>query len=163
MRLLGLPYATREPSVARLAHIRAVLAVRLVLEAGEPFRDGSAWWCSERRIRSAAGRLNLGHVPDAEILWPGVPGSGYPEECWAIEVELTPKPAARTEGIMLGLLTRTHPWEPKAPPGREPRYGHVVYLCAPAALGVVRRAVASLPGPLAERVDVRGLPEGALL
>ncbi len=163
MRATGLRFPARRPPLARLAHIRAVLAVRLVLEAGDAFRAGSAWWCSERRIRSAAGRLNLGHVPDAEILWPGVPGSGYPEECWAIEVELTPKPPARTEGIMLGLLTRAHAWEPKAPPGHQLRYGHVVYLCAPAALGVVRRAVASLPGPLAERVDVRGLPEGALL
>src|ERR1700722_1706386 len=91
MRATGLRFPARRPPLARLAHIRAVLAVRLVLEAGEPFRDGSAWWCSERRIRSAAGRLNLGHVPDAEILWPGIPGSGYPEECWAIEVELTPE------------------------------------------------------------------------
>ena len=33
MRLLGLPYNAREPSVARLAHIRAVLAVRLWLRA----------------------------------------------------------------------------------------------------------------------------------
>src|ERR1700691_4916276 len=90
MRAAGLRFPARRPPLARLAHVRAVLAVRLVLDAGEPFRDGSAWWCSERRIRSAAGPLNLGHVPDAEIHWPGIPGTGYPEECWAIEVELTP-------------------------------------------------------------------------
>jgi hypothetical protein len=35
MRLLGLSYSAREPSVVRLAHIRAVLAVRLWLQQGE--------------------------------------------------------------------------------------------------------------------------------
>ena len=38
-----------------LAHIRAVLAVRLWLESGEVYREGRAWWRSERRIRAAAG------------------------------------------------------------------------------------------------------------
>src|ERR1700744_6171105 len=39
MRLLGLPYAAKEPAAARLAHIRAVLAVRLWLESGEVYAD----------------------------------------------------------------------------------------------------------------------------
>ena len=42
MRLLGRAYPAQEPSVTRLAHIRAVLAVRLWLEAGRglPGRAG---------------------------------------------------------------------------------------------------------------------------
>jgi len=41
-------------------------------------------------------------VPDAEISWPDLPGTVYGGECWAIEAELTPKPLARTTGIMTG-------------------------------------------------------------
>jgi hypothetical protein len=36
-------------------------------------------------------------------------------------------------------------------------------MCAPPALPVIRRAAASLPAPLASRIEVRNLPEGALL
>ena len=68
MRLLGLAYTAKEPSVTRLAHIRAVLATRLWLEAGEAYSGGQAWWRSERRIRAAAGgKVGIAHVPDAEI------------------------------------------------------------------------------------------------
>ena len=108
----ALRFPARRPPLARLAHIRAVLAARIALEAGEPFGDGAAWWRSERRIRSAAARPGAGHVPDAEVYWPDVPASPYPGECWAIEAELTPKGTARTAAIMTGLLTRTSGWEP---------------------------------------------------
>lgn len=161
MRAAGLRFPARRPPLARLAHIRAVLAVRLALEAGEPFQKGMAWWHSERRIRSAA-RPGTAHVPDAEVHWPPVPGSAYPDECWAIEAELTPKHAPRTIAIMTGLLTRTTVG-PGTAPGRASRYDHVVYLCAPAALGAVRRAAQTLPAPLADRLEIRDLPEGALL
>ena len=60
---------------------------------------------------------------------------------------------------MTGLLIRTAP----AAQGRATRYDHVVYLCSLAALPAVQRAAAMLPGPLAARLDVRDLPEGALL
>jgi len=163
MRAVGLRLPPRRPPLARLAHIRAVLAARLALEAGEPFRAGQAWWRSERRIRAAAARPGAGHVPDAEVHWPGVPASPFPDECWAVEAELTPKTAARTTAIMTGLLARTAGWEPGSRPGLAPRYDHVVYLCSPAALPVVRRAAASLPAPLSGRVEVRDLPGGALL
>jgi len=162
MRAIGLRYPARRPPLARLAHIRAVLATRITLQAGEPFAAGAAWWRSERHIRRAAARTGIGHVPDAEVHWPEVDASPYPGECWAVEAELTPKGMIRTTTIMTGLLTRTSGWEPGSRPGRAPRYDHVIYLCAPAALPVVRRAAASLPGPLAGRVDVRDLPEGAL-
>jgi len=65
-----------------------VLAVRLALEAGEAFAVGSAWWCSQRPSGSAAARLNAGHVPDAEVDWPGCPApairrsAGRPKSSW---------------------------------------------------------------------------------
>ena len=67
---------------------------------------------------------------------------------WAIEVELTPKPIARTTRIMTGLLSPM-------------RYAQVVYLTAPAARPVVTRAAASLPAGEQPRVVVRELPAAA--
>jgi hypothetical protein len=161
MRAAGLRFVPRQPPLARLAHIRAVLAVRIVLEAGEEFAAGSAWWRSERRIRAAAG-LTKDHVPDAEVHWPDEPASPYPGETWAIEAELTPKGTARTTAIMTGLLTSPGIG---GPGGMRPLYDYVVYLCAPAALPCVRRAATLLPEALTAggRLAVRELPEGALL
>jgi len=51
MRAAGLRYPARRPPLARLAHIRAVLATRITLQADEPFKLGSAWWRSERHLR----------------------------------------------------------------------------------------------------------------
>jgi hypothetical protein len=141
-----------------------VLAVRLSLQASGVFRQGEAWWRSERRIRATAGpKVGIGHVPDAEVWWPDVAGSGYAGQCWAIEAELTPKPLARTVAIMTGLLARTADYQPVAPPGRAPRYGRVVYLASPAARSVVDRAAAALPAAQAGRVVVRDLPAEAVL
>jgi hypothetical protein len=161
MRAAGLRFAVRHPPLARLAHIRAVLGVRIALEAGQEFAAGSAWWRSERRIRAAAG-LTKDHVPDAEVHWPDEPASPYPGETWAIEAELTPKGTARTTAIMTGLLTRPSAGRPG---GTKPLYDYVVYLCAPAALPGVRRAAALMPEVLTagDRLAVRELPEGALL
>lgn len=78
-----------------------------------------------------------------------------------MEIELTPKATARTTAIMTALAAATTPPRPGA--GRSLRYDLVVYLCAPAALPVVHRAAALLPPPLSDRVEVRDLPEGALL
>jgi hypothetical protein len=64
---------------------------------------------------------------------------------------------------MTGLLTQTAGWEPVAPPGRAPRYDHIIYLCSPAALPTVRRAAATLPPVLVGRLDIRDLPDRALL
>jgi hypothetical protein len=163
LAVTGQRYATARPALARLAHIRAVLAIRLSLEAGDAYRDGRAWWRSERRIRAAAGgHVGGGHVPDAEVFWPDIPGSGYPGQCWAIEAELTPKPLARTAAIMAGLLARTADYQPGAVPGREPRYDRVVYLAAQPARGVVERAAASMPAGQRSRLVVRDLPGGAV-
>jgi hypothetical protein len=161
LAVTGQPYTPARPAAARLAHIRAVLAVRLSLQASPGYRDGRAWRRPERRIRAAIGGRATGHVPDAEVSWPDLPASAYPGECWAIEAELTPKPLARTAGIMAGLLARTADYYPDSAPGAGPRYARVVYLAAPAARGVTEQAAASLPPRLQARVTVRDLPPGA--
>ncbi len=146
MTATGLRFPATRPSLGRLAHIRAVLAARLWFQANPVWRDGHAWWHSERRLRAdqpAAGRRE--HVPDAEIHWPSLPGSPYAGQVWAIEAELTPKPLARTTRIMAGLLSPM-------------RYAQVIYLTAPAARPVVMRAAASLPPGEQARVVVRDLP-----
>jgi hypothetical protein len=115
LAVCGLRYAPSRPVLARLAHVRAVLAVRLSLQDSAAYRDGKAWWRSERRIRAAVtGRPGSVHVPDAEVSWPEVPASRYPGERWAIEAELTAKPLNRTTAIMAGLLTRTADYGPDA-------------------------------------------------
>ena len=164
MKATGLTYPATRPALGRLAHIRAVLAVRLWLQASAVYTDGRAWWRSERRIRAAlAGRAGTVHVPDAEVHWPSLDSSPYAGQVWAIEAELTPKPLARTVTIMRGLLARTTDYGPGAAPVQGPRYGQVVYLTAPAARPVVLRAVAALPAPLQPRIVVRDLPGEAAL
>ena len=164
MKATGLSYPATRPALGRLAHIRAVLAVRLWLQASEVYHDGRAWWRSERRIRTAiGGHVGTAHIPDAEVHWPSLDGSPYAGQIWAIEAELTPKPLARTVTIMRALLARTADYGPDAAPAHGPRYVQVVYLTAPAARPVVTRAVAALPAPLQPRIVVRDLPEGAAL
>jgi hypothetical protein len=84
-----------------------VVAARLWLAATPAWAKGRARWHSERRLRAdrpAAGRRE--HIPDAEIHWPSIDASPYAGQVWAVEAELTPKPAARTARIMSGLLSR---------------------------------------------------------
>ncbi len=84
-------------------------------------------------------------MPDAEIHWPSIEPSPYAGQVWAIEVELTPKPLARTIRIMTGLLSPM-------------RYAQVIYLTGPRAHHVVTRAASSLaPGEQSQLV-VRDLP-----
>ena len=152
MAATGLGFTAPRPALGRLAHIRAVLAARLWLETSPGWTSGRAWWRSERRLRAdhqpAAGRG--GHVADAEIHWPSIPGGRHAGQVWAVEVELTPKPLARTTRIMGELLTSM-------------QYSLVIYLTAPAARPVVTRAAASLPPSDQPRVTVRDLPAIALL
>ena len=74
----GLGFPAVRPALGRLAHVRAVLAARLWLQANPAWSQGQPWWHSERRLRAdlpAAGRRE--HVPDAEIHWPSIAASPY--------------------------------------------------------------------------------------
>jgi hypothetical protein len=164
----GLPYPATAPALSRLAHLRAVTAVRLALEATSGYQAGCAFWHSERRLRARiGGRVGLRqHVPDGEVHWPdGVP-LAWAGECWAVEAELTRKTVARTAIIIREILTRTGDYGCPAAqvrvPGHPPRHARVLYLCSPTARPVVARARDAV-GALGARVEVRDLPPGASL
>jgi hypothetical protein len=185
----GLPYRPAPPALARLAHLRAVTAVRIALESAPGYAAAGAYWRSERRLRARMGsRVPLReHLPDGEVHWPdpgGVPAAGaavsqarasqtalaapaWAGECWAVEAELTRKTVRRTAAIMTEILTRTGDYGCPAAevrvPGVPPRHARVLYLCSAAARPTVLRARDALPGALAVRVEVRGLPAGAAL
>ena len=151
MNATGLGFPATRPALGRLAHIRAVLAARLWLETSPGWASGHAWWHSERRLHAARPTADRGgHVADAEIHWPSISGSRYAGQVWAVEVELTPKPIARTTRIMDELLTST-------------QYSLVIYLTAAAARPVVSRAADSLPPGEQSRITVRDLPAIAFL
>src|SRR5215467_516805 len=79
----GLPYRAASPALARLAHLRAVTAVRLALEAAPAYAAAGAFWRGERRLRArAGGRVGLReHTPDAEVHWPDGAPVGFAGEC----------------------------------------------------------------------------------
>jgi hypothetical protein len=160
----GREYQARKPALPQLAHIRAVAATRIALEATGAYRRASAFWRCERRIRARHGRGIRQHLPDGEVHWPDSAPVAWAGECWAIEAEVTPKTVARTTAIMQEILTRTGdygcPAAEAAVPGRPPRHARALYLCSPAALTTVLNARALL-GPLAARIEVRDLPPGA--
>ena len=107
MAAAGLGYPATRPALARLAHIRAVLAARLWLQAARPGTrarpGGIPSGASAPPCRPGVG---AGHLPDAEIHWPSLPASPYAGQVWAVEAELTPKPLARTARIMAGCCPR---------------------------------------------------------
>jgi hypothetical protein len=153
MSACGHPWPARIPSLARLAHVRAVLAARLWLQSSPAWGEAGAWWRSERRLRACLPPPRIGtgvHVADGEICWPSSPTGPHAGQVWAVEVELTPKPAARTARIMAGLLAR-------------PGYAQVVYLVSPAARPVVTGTAAALPPGQQGRVAIRDLPASAFL
>jgi hypothetical protein len=163
----GLPYTAAPPALGRLAHIRAVTAVRLALEAAPGYTAGCGYWRSERRLRARmGGRVGLRqHIPDGEVHWPEGTPVPWAGECWAIEAELTPKTTSRTVAIMRELLTRTGDYGCPAAEvvtGGPPRHARVIYVCAPAARRTVARAREAL-GSSGARVEIRLLPPGAEL
>jgi hypothetical protein len=163
----GLPYAAAPPALGRLAHIRAVVAVRLALESAPGYAAGNGYWRSERRLRGRmGGRVGLRqHIPDGEVHWPDDAPVPWAGECWAIEAELTPKTTARTVTIMRELLTRTGDYGCPAAEiaaGGSPRHTRVIYLCAPAARSTVARAREAL-GTWGARIEIRVLPPGAAM
>jgi hypothetical protein len=147
MTACGLGYPAGPPRLARLDHLRAVLAARLWFQSSPAWDQHQAWWQSERRIRRAGPAAGT-HRPDAEIHWPSIAASPHAGQIWAVEIELTPKHADRTAAIMAALT---------APAG----YTHVYYLTAPAARGVVARCASALPGDGPARVTVWDLPQTA--
>ena len=167
----GLPYQPVAPALSRLAHLRAVTAVRLALESTGGYASAGAYWRSERRLRARAGRRVpvREHLPDGEVHWPDAgpqPASvGWAGECWAIEAELTRKTIRRTAAIMTEILTRTGDYGCPAAevrvPGQPPRHARVLYVCSAAARPVALRARGTLGASLAGRVEVRRLPPGA--
>jgi hypothetical protein len=164
----GLPYMYAPPALSRLAHIRAVAAVRLALESVDGYQAAGGYWRSERRLRARlGGRVGLrDHLPDGEVHWPDAAPVAWSGECWAIEAELTPKTVRRTTAIMQELLSRTGDYGCPAAdvlvPGRPPRHARVLYLCSPAARQTVTRARAALAGADG-RVEIRALPPGAAM
>jgi hypothetical protein len=150
MEAVGFGYPAGPPRLARLAHLRAVLAARLWLQT-LPMLEwdrNRPWWQSERRIRRKGPAFGT-HLPDAEIHWPYHADSSIPDQVWAVEVELTPKHAARAAAIMTGLA---------APGG----YRRVAYFTAPAARSLLTRCAAALPAGHA-RVTIDDLPHDAYL
>ena len=164
----GLRYPAVPPALSRLAHTRAVAAVRLALESASGYRQADGYWRSERRLRARmGGRVGLReHLPDAEIHFPNGRVVPYAGECWAVEAELTRKTVTRTAAIMRELLARTadygSPAAEAAVPGRPPRHARVLYVCSPAARPIVSRAAGTL-GDLAARIEIRELPPSAAL
>jgi hypothetical protein len=168
----GLAYSPAPPALPRLAHLRAVIAVRLALESVPAYRAAGAHWRGERRLRARlGGRLGLrDHLPDGEVHWPDSVADGaalaWAGECWAIEAELTPKTVSRTTAIMQELLSRTGDYGCAAAearvPGRPPRHDRVIYLCSPAAVRTVSRARDAL-GADGARIEIRALPASGYL
>jgi hypothetical protein len=163
----GLPYTAAPPALGRLAHIRAVVAVRLALESVPGYAAAGGYWRSERRLRARmGGRVGLRqHIPDGEVHWPDDAAVPWAGECWAIEAELTPKTISRTVAIMRELLARTGDYGCPAAEiatSGPPRHTRVIYLCSQAARPTVARARAAL-GSSGPRIEIRLLPPGAAM
>lgn len=160
----GVRYMSAPPALARLAHIRAVTAVRLVFEALPAYQLAGAHWRSERHLRARLAAHARDHLPDGEVHWPDSANVAWAGECWAIEAERTAKTVVRTAAIMRDLLTRTGDYGCVAAeariPGAPARHARAVYLCSSAALATVTRARAALGG-LGGRIEIRDLPASA--
>ena len=166
MAACGLRYTAVPPAPSRLAHIRAVTAVRLALQATTAYQRARAFWRGERRIRAACRIGMRDHLPDGELHWPAEAALSWAGECWAIQAELTRKTVARTTEIMRELLARTGnygcPGAQAAEPGWPSRHARALYLCSPAALPAVAQARDEL-GALGARIEIRNLPPDAAL
>ena len=62
MTATGLGYPATRPALGRLAHLRAILAARLWLQAAPAWQQGQAWWHSRA---AAARRPSGGRAPRA--------------------------------------------------------------------------------------------------
>ena len=161
----GLRYPAAPPAPSRLAHIRAVTAVRLALQATTAYQRAGASWYGERRILAEGRGGFLAHLPDGELHWPPGAAVSWAGECWAVQAVVARTAAACAAGVMRDLLARAgdgclsaRPREP----GRPPRYARAVYLCSAAALPAVVRARDEL-GRAGAQIEIRNLPAEAAL
>ena len=137
----GLSYAPAQPALSRLAHIRAVAAARIALEATGRLPRGVCFLAVraadqvQARGRCAPASAGRGGALARRGVRPGRGAVGWAGECWAVEAELTPKTVARTTSIMREILLRTGdygcPAAEVAVPGRPPRHARALYLCSP--------------------------------
>jgi hypothetical protein len=162
----GLRTRLVKPAASGLRHTHAVTEVRLAVQRTSAYRQGRAWWRSERSILAGEFPSRLGHVPDGEVHWPAGSGVPWAGEIWAVEVELSRKSVERTAAIMAEALARTSDYGPaangSAAPGRPPRYARLVYACSAASVRAVLNARAEVGTPQSARVEVYDLPESAM-
>ncbi len=163
----GLPYPAGPPEPSRLAHTRAVTAVRLTLQATTAYRRARATWHGERGIRAGRQGGFRGRLPDGELHWPRGAAVSWAGQCWAVQAEVARTTVAGPAGVMRELLAR--PGDGPSPvavraagPVRPERYARILYLCSPAALPAVVRARDAL-GRAGARIEIRDLPPGAML
>ena len=126
MGAAGLGYPARRPALPQLAHIRAVLAARLWLQASPAWTRATPGGTPGGASAPSARRASARHLPAAEIHWPSLPASPYAGQVWAVEVELTPKPLARTARIISALQGPARYAQVDLPdyPGRPAGGGH---------------------------------------
>jgi hypothetical protein len=163
----GLSYPAGPPAPSRLAHTRAVTAVRLTLQATTAYRRARATWRGERGIRASRQGGFRGSVPDGELHWPRGAAVSWAGQCWAVQAAVARTAVGDTAAVMRELLTRAGdgPCPPAVRPpglGRPERYARVLYLCSPAALPAVVQARDAL-GRAGARIEIRDLPPGAVL
>jgi hypothetical protein len=98
MAASGHAWPARPPSLSRLAHVRAVLAARLWLQAVPAYATAGAWWRCERDIREGLPppRVGTPHIPDAEVAWPSTGAAGPPPTRPCLTSFPTPPPTSPT-------------------------------------------------------------------
>ena len=155
------------PTARNLRHTHAVTDVRLAVQRATVWREGRAWWRSERLIWSGLEySVSTQHVPDGEVHWPAESGLPWAGEVWAMEVEISRKTVAQSAKIMREALTQTggaRGVPSGAPvPGLAPRYARLVYVCAPTSVQRLLNARAEVGSPLSARIDIYDLPASAM-
>jgi hypothetical protein len=143
----GLDLPATAPSPGRLAHLRAVAAVRLSLETGPAWAEGHAHWRSERKIRHAMGgklparaRPRRGSVLARRARLP------VPRRDVGHRGRADPQAVSAHRRDHARAARPDHRVQPRLPPRRDPRYARVVYLTAPPAAPVCRRHAPARPG-----------------
>jgi len=137
LTVLRLSYARHVPRPSTLPHLYAINRVRLSTERRHPeYR-----WVSERTLRAALPRREPGqpvpHMPDAQV-WQPKPV--------AVEVELSVKPNAELDDILLGLVSHSS--------SASPVYTTVWYFVTPQTHTSVEEARDRLPIDLQARVQI---------